>query len=180
MSHGAIRQFQSNYETLSTALRALQKSSCPLIQIAEESFRLSYGAWEQMERLAASTSMTLETTIFWNYNVRSFFIAELEYALLLHHAALFLPACKKAGLKFWLREASRAQTFRRQHAEFLCSLRSGNVADEFGFFSSPCIGYFPGALKEKETAGPVLLGRFMALQRYQPFVQDKINLITGS
>jgi hypothetical protein len=175
-----MTELVKQYQQLLYTLRALHTSGlCPLVR-NERAFQLSYISWQKAEQMYQSKCFKHAEQIYWNKHIRSGFITELEYVLLMQYALLFEPIPFSSDTKtFWMRELERIELFVHQYAGFYCYIKFGDGDEDIVWFLQSSTTYFPGNQAIQQGAGDVLLGQLTALERYIIYCRHKVENLPG-
>jgi hypothetical protein len=148
---------------------------------AESSFQFAYKYWNKIKQKLNNwqfRSDTEEINFFQMLKPR--FTAEIEYYELLYHAVVFEPAYSQDAIKFWNRELLRLQNFRESNEAFLCCYNNGApellpyyFLRRYNIQASQRVKLYDAGTQHL-TNGDPLVAEFLALQRFEPYVLQKL------
>ena len=169
--------FHYKYQSLLQSLEHCQQQPFSQVQVIEISFQICFTCYRDLEEEIHNLDVKGRELILLNKAIRSFFLARIEYYVLLYHAVLFCPLEKGAAIRFWTRESVRLEKFRKEHAAFYGYYKSGSVTHDDMYYSCTA------ALDDPADCGTVILAKLLALEEYNPYVKEKLlhlNLCKGS
>jgi hypothetical protein len=146
----------------------------------EQYFKCCFPYWMEVYKLmAAHPFCSVQEEVCFFRRVKPLFTSELEYAQLLCNALLFLPEDGDRRA-YWEREGKRLASFINEHASFWHYYRSGTYRDDAAFFTraDPALCSVPARIYPDEGLVSLydpLVGRLLALQRYNAYVQGKLG-----
>jgi hypothetical protein len=176
-----MSELEDQYQQLLRTLNELHHSGFCALEKSERAFQIAYVFWQKAEQIYQTKCFTYAECIYWNRHIRSGFIAELEYVLLMQYSLLFEPnPFTSEAQRFWIREMERIPDFIRAYPGFYHYFKSGYIDQERKWFLQSCKSYFPDTQALYHTYGDVLLGQLLALERYFIYSHAKMENLPPS
>ena len=168
------------YRSLQRDLSFRSLSLPSQLEEVERYFKCCFHYWMEVYQLMAGYRFCspAEEVCFFS-KVKPLFTCELEYAQLLCNAMLFLPEEGERAV-YWQREGARLGGFVREHTAFCRHYRRGMALYEAPYFTrvdalSASLPARPYPDEGLVSLYDPLVGRLLALRRYNAYVQGQLS-----
>ena len=172
------------YRQMQKELQGCNQNSC-CYKAIEASFRVANKYWNLVKERLHNYQFKMEQAEIEFFKVlKPKFTSEIEYYILLFQGLLFEPPDLISAVNFWGREYHRFEKFKAENASFIDCYKSGNSElVPYYFLRRYYISNNDAGVKLYDagtraiTNGDHLAATYIALTRYQVYVENRLKLL---